>query len=81
MSIDVDTQNQGFEIASPNWLKAFDKRIDELKSKRDRCKKKSKTKPVLDTYGNPIGKQYTLPSKRWLHYHRTLLKVYQKQRE
>ncbi|MFO1259195.1 MAG: transposase [Gammaproteobacteria bacterium] len=38
----VDNDNQALEIESPWWLKQYDKRIDELKSKRDRCQKKSK---------------------------------------
>lgn len=81
LSYGVDTEHQGFEIASPYWLKSFDRRIDELKSKRDRCKKKAKTKPVLDTFGKPIGKEYAIPSKRWLHYQHALQKVYQKRRD
>jgi putative transposase len=77
----VDITNQGIEIQSPYWLKSFDKRMDELKSLRDRCEKKSKTKPILDNFGKPIGKDYTIPSKRWLRYDRALKKTYQKRRD
>jgi putative transposase len=38
----VDLEGKAVEIAAPHWLKTYDKRIDELKSKRDRCLKKSK---------------------------------------
>ena len=36
----VDTDGKAIEIAAPKWLKSYDKRLDELKSKRDRCNKK-----------------------------------------
>src|SRR3990167_8573843 len=38
----VDTDGKAIEIAAPTWLKGYDKRLDEIKSKRDRCNKKSK---------------------------------------
>src|SRR6266566_4899958 len=38
----VGSDGQAIEIQNPYFLKGFDKRIDVLKSKRDRCKKKSR---------------------------------------
>lgn len=77
----VDTQEHAVEIAAPHWLKLYDKRIDELKSKRDRCDKRSKKVIVTDQQGKPTGKEIQLPSKRWQKYHRTLEKALHKRRE
>jgi putative transposase len=77
----VDTEGRAIEIASPQWLKIYDKRLDELKSKRDRCNKKSKKIPVLDQRGNPTGKEYFQPSKRWKKYDCALKSALHKRRE
>lgn len=77
----VDTDGTAMEMASPKWLKNYDKRIDELKSKRDHCNKKSKRKPVLDGKGNPTGKEFYLPSKQWAKYDRALKRALHKRRE
>lgn len=77
----VDTQARGIEIASPSFLKLFDKRIDELKSKQDRCLKKSKKRPVLDQHSKETGKYYFLPSKKWSLYNHSLERAYRKRRE
>lgn len=77
----ADTRGQGIEIAAPHWLKCFDKRLDEIKSKRDRCQKKSQQIDVLDESGNPTGKTYWKPSKRWRMYHHQLERALQKRRE
>ena len=77
----VDTENTAIEIASPIWLKVYDKRIDELKRKRDHCQKKSKKIPILDEKGEPTGKHYFLSSKRWIRYDRTIKKALYKRRE
>jgi putative transposase len=77
----VDTQAQGIEIAAPSFLKPFDKRIDELKSKRDRCLKKSKKCPVLDQHNKETGKHYFLPSKKWSCYNHSLERALHKRRE
>ncbi len=74
----VDTEGKGIEIAAPFWLKKYDKRIDELKSRRDHCLKKSKKVIPVDVEGKPVGKEYFLPSKRWLKYQKTLEKAQQK---
>ena len=77
----VDTDQNGIEIAQPKWLKNYDKRLDELRQKRARCKKKSKTFRVLDDKGNPIGKEYTVPSRRWRKLDSTLKNMLRKRRE
>ncbi len=75
----VDTNAKALEIAAPTWLKTFDKRIDELKSKRDKCLKKSKKLSVLE--GKETKKEYYLPSKKWEKFHQTLKKAERKRRE
>lgn len=77
----VDTQGNAIEIASPKWLKKYDTRLDELKSKRDKCNKKSKKISVLDTNSNPTGKEFHLPSKKWTQYDRALKRALRKRRE
>ncbi len=77
----VDTDRNGIEIATPKWLKIYDKRLDELKSKKDRCNKKSKKMSVLDEKGNPTGKEFYLPSRRWKRRNNALQKALRKRRE
>jgi len=77
----VDTKGTAIEIASPQWLKAYDKRLDELKSKRDRCNKKSKKVQVLDEKGDPTGKEYYLSSKQWNKYDKAFRSALDKRRE
>lgn len=77
----VDTNGNAIEIASPKWLKNYDKRVDELKSKRDNCNKKSKKVSVTDAEGIPTGKEFYLPSKNWTKYDQALRKALHKRRE
>lgn len=77
----VSSDRKGIEIAAPTWLKSYDKRVDELKSKRDRCNKKAKKLSVLREKGEPTGKEYTLPSRRWKKMHTALKTVLRKRRE
>lgn len=77
----VDTLGNALEISAPGWLKKYDKRLDELKSKRDRCKRKSKQLPVLDSEGNQTGKSYFLPSKRWKQFIALYERVLTKRRD
>lgn len=81
MAYGVDTEGHAIEIAAPRWLKHYDKRMDELKSKRDRCDKRAKKEIVTDQQGKSIGKEVRLPSKRWQKYHRTLEKALHKRQE
>ena len=76
----VDIEGKSIEIAAPYWLKSYDKRIDELKSKRDHCLKKSKKLTITDVQGNSIKEKY-VPSKRWNKYQKTLEKVLHKRQE
>jgi len=76
-----DTDGAAIEIGAPFWLKAKDNQSDEIKSKRDRCLKKSKKLPVLDQEGHSTGKEYFQPSKRWQKYQSALEKVNHKRRE
>jgi putative transposase len=77
----VDTKGAAIEIASPKWLRIYDQRLDELKSKRDRCNKKSKLAPVLDEKGTPTGKEFYIPSKQWKKYDHALRCLLRKRRE
>src|SRR4029077_2275387 len=81
MAYGVDTEGHAVEVAAPHWLKSYDKRIDELKSKRDRCNKHAKKVIVTDLKGKPTTKEIQLPSKRWQKYHRTLEKALHKRQE
>jgi putative transposase len=71
----VGTDGRASEIHNPYFLKALDKRIDRLKSKRDKCKKKSK----LIT--RPDGSTCWLASRRWLMLNARLQEVYRIRRE
>ena len=77
----VDNAGNAIEIVAPFWLKTFDKRIDELKSKRDKCQRKSQLKEVLDEKGNPTGKKYWQASRKWEKFNSVLEKAYAKRRE
>jgi putative transposase len=76
----VDNEGKAIEIASPHWLKTYEKRMDELKSKRDRCLKKSKKLTFTDPEGT-IYKEKYIPSKRWRTYQTALEKLRHKRRE
>src|SRR5258708_9195726 len=67
----VDHEGNALEIEAPHWLKAHDKKLDELKSRRDRCEKKAKKCAVLDQKGQPTGKEYYKPSRQWQKRHKT----------
>lgn len=71
----VDGEQNAIEIEAPYWLKSYDKKFDELKSKRDRCKRKAKRCDVLDQDGKPTGKEYYQPSRRWMRLH----KIYERE--
>jgi len=81
MAYGVDIEGRSIEIAAPYWLKNYDKRIDELKSKRDRCDKRAKKVIVTDIHGNSTDREMRLPSKRWQKYQRVLEKALHKRQE
>jgi putative transposase len=71
----VGSDGRATQMCNPYFLKSFDKRIDALKSKRDRCKKKSRLITRED------GSQFWLPSRRWLMVNSRLQDALQKRRE
>lgn len=71
----VGSDGKATEIHNPYFLKTLDKRIDQLKSKRDKCKRKSRLITRAD------GSQFWLPSHRWLMLNAQLQEVYRKRRE
>ena len=80
-AVGVDTDGKSIEIQSPYWIKKSEKRIDEIKSKRDRCKKHARKVDVLDDQGNPTGNTYTTPSRRYRKFQKVLERVLHKRRE
>ena len=81
LSYGVDNQGNSIEIEAPYWLKIYDKRIDEIKSKRDRCKKKSKLIDILDKDGKKTGRRRWKTSRRWQRFDATLQRLLAKRRE
>ncbi len=77
----VDLEGKAIEIEAPNWLKKYDKQIDQLKAKRDHCDKKAHKIAILDKEGKDTGKFYYKPSRRWSRLNSTLNKSYNKRRE
>jgi len=77
----IDHSGEALEIERPYWLKHYDKRIDEIKSKRDHCLKKSYQMDVCDAKGNQTGKKRWVASRQWRHYDQVLKKVLAKRRE
>jgi len=71
----VGSDQKAFEIKNPWFLKPLQKRIDQLKSKRDKCKRKSK-KIVIEG-----GKTIWLASKRYTHLNNKLQNLYRIRRE
>ena len=63
------------EIYNPYFLKTLDKRIDQLKAKRDHCQKKAKQ------ITRPDGSTFWLPSRRWQYLNTRLQEVYRIRRE
>jgi putative transposase len=71
----VDSSGKAIELDNPYFLKPLDKRIDQLKAKRDRSKKKAKHITRSD------GSTFWLPSRRWQYLNARLQEVYRKRRE
>src|SRR5215467_2042562 len=71
----VGGDGKATEIHNPYFLKPLDTRIDQLKSKRDQCKKQSQLITRAD------GSRFWLPSRRWLRLNARLQEVYRKRRE
>jgi putative transposase len=75
----VDTDGLGIEVENMANLKALDRRIDEIKSKRDRCKRKSK--PVSFIRSDGSCHSHWRASRRWYHYNQVLQRLYRLRRE
>lgn len=73
--VGVSDDGVAFEISRPNWLKGQDRRIDILKSRRDRCVRKSRQ------VTRPDGSYYWLPSRRWQFFNLRLNQAYQVRRD
>ena len=71
----VGSDGIAIEIHNPWFLKVRQRRIDHLKSRRDRCRRKSVKKTAES------GKAYWLPSRRWSKYQGKLEIEYSKRRE
>ncbi|MFL5662075.1 MAG: RNA-guided endonuclease InsQ/TnpB family protein [Ktedonobacteraceae bacterium] len=71
----VGSDGMATEIHNPYFLKSFDRRSDQLQSKRDRCQKKARLITRED------GSQFWLPSRRWLMFNAILQDVLRKRRE
>ena len=71
----IDSEGQTFEFENLYQTKYFDKQIDVLKSKRDKCERKSIKKETVH------GTVYYLPSKRYKRLDKALDKLYQRRRE
>ena len=76
----VDNNGEAIEIQSPFWLKAYDKRMDELKSKRDRCKRRAHLIQETNDQGGVI-RTYWQSSRRYQRYERVLMRAQAKRRE
>jgi len=75
LAVGIGSDGKSYEIvALKSMLKYWDQRIDEIKSKRDKCEKQSKL--VITPYT-----EYFKPSNRWERLNRTLEKAYLKRRE
>lgn len=71
----IDNTGISYEFEKLSQIKYWDKVIDEIKSKRDLCSRKSK---LIET---ETGKTYYLPSKRWTKLNNALDNAYHKRRE
>ncbi|ADG05295.1 RNA-guided endonuclease InsQ/TnpB family protein [Kyrpidia tusciae] len=71
----VGTDGVATEIQNPWFLKILDRRIDELKSLRDRCKRKS-VRVVRED-----GTEAWLPSRRWRKLNERLEELWRVRRE
>jgi putative transposase len=71
----VNNEGSTIEFKKLDLIKYWDDRIDELKSKRDRCQRKNKKKETQN------GKIYFVPSKKWVRLNEALNRAYQRRRE
>lgn len=74
----VDNTDSAHEIQAPHWLKIYDRRVDELRSKLDACLKKSKKREIVV---NSTVITYWEESRRYKRLKKTLDRVLAKRRE
>ena len=77
LMVGIDNNGYSIEFERTDTMKYWDKRIDKLKSKRDKCKKKS----VFVQKEEGKGRGYWKPSRKWERYNNALEKAYACQRE
>jgi putative transposase len=75
----VGTDGRAIEIENLAQLKILDRRIDEVKGKRDRCQRKARL--VEFTREDGSVHRHWKPSRRWLYYDRVLQRLYRQRRE
>ena len=75
LMVGIDYQGHSIEFARTDIIKYWDKIIDGLKSRRDKCERKS---VFIKTYEE---KGYWQPSRRWTKYNDALEKAYATRRE
>lgn len=71
----VDSENNAIEVENIDILKGIDAKIDNLKSRRDKCKKKS----IKVEREN--GSSFWKPSRRWTFFNNLLNEAYRIRRE
>ena len=76
-----DNLGNSIEIQYPKFVKDIDKRIDNVKSKRDKCKSRIHKTIILDSNKNPSGKFYFRASRKYRHMNNLVKKLYYKRRE
>lgn len=72
--VGIDNKGNSIELAKLDMIKYFDKQIDKVKSKKDKCLKKSKE------FTNDDGTKYYISSRRYQRLEYTLNKLYLKRK-
>ena len=75
LSWGVDLDGNSIEIKNPWFMKELQRRINKVKSKRDRCKKKSQLRTTEH------GKEYWLASRRWQYLNKILERLHWQRRD
>jgi putative transposase len=70
--VGIDNLGKSIEFGNLYQIKYFDDQIDKVKSKRDKCLRKS-VKQTTD-----LGKTYWTPSRRWMRLNKALTRLYYK---
>lgn len=77
----VGSDQQAVEIAAPSWIKKLDRRVDELRAKRDCCKRRSQKVYKKNEAGENLENFFWKASRRWIQLNRLLEDVLRKRRE